>query len=182
MFLALQPSLQKLDLTGDEMPGMNLQELRRLRNIRSLAISKIVSQTLLPDDFLEFGLEIEDLKIYKAGLKSIKNHAFREIRTVKRLDLSENQINSIENDAFKEIGHSLVSLRMSHGLSMDTVPSAALRPLKALEELDLTNNKIMKVPDTSFHFLKNMRIIELHDNQIDQLSKGTFQVKRKLFN
>ncbi|XP_063706940.1 chaoptin isoform X2 [Culicoides brevitarsis] len=175
LFMALQPTLHKLDLTGDNMPSLILQDLRRLRNLRSLAISRLAGQSIGPEDFLEYGYELEDLKIYKAGLKSIRNNAFREIRTIKRLDLSENNINSIENDAFKEVGHSLLSLRISRGLSMDTVPVAAFKALKSLEELDLTNNRLSKVPDTSFHNLKNLRVVEMHDNMIDQLSKGTFQ-------
>lgn len=162
------------------MPGLVLQDLRRLRNLRSLAISKLNGQSIGPEDFLEYGYELEDLKIYKAGLKIIRNNAFREVRTIKRLDLSENHINTIENDAFKEVGHSLTSLRISRGLSMDSVPVAPLKALKSLEELDLTNNRLSKVQDTSFHNLKNLRIVEMHDNLIDQLSKGTFQV-RNLF-
>lgn len=179
--MALQPTLHKLDLTGDQMPGLILQDLRRLRNLRSLAISKLNSQAIGAEDFLEYGYELEDLKIYKSGLKTIRNNAFREIRTIKRLDLSENYINAIENNAFKEVGHSLISLRISRGLSMDTIPVTAFRALKSLEELDLTNNRLTKVPDTSFHNLKNLRVVEMHDNMIDQLSKGTFQVNFRSF-
>uniref|UniRef100_A0A336KC85 CSON002513 protein n=1 Tax=Culicoides sonorensis TaxID=179676 RepID=A0A336KC85_CULSO len=175
LFLSLQSTLHKLDLTGDNMPGLTLQELRRLRNLRSLAVSKLLGQSIGPEDFLEFGYELEDLKIYKAGLKSIRNNAFREVRSIKRLDLSENNINSFEENAFKEIGHSLTSLRISHGLSMDTLPVAAFKVLKSLEELDLTNNRLNKIPDTSFHNLKNLKVVEMHDNAIEQLSKGTFQ-------
>lgn len=174
--MALESTLHKLDLTGDKMPNLVPQELRRLRNLRSLAITNLVGPSIGPEDFLEFGYELEDLKIYKAGLKTIKNNAFREIRTIKRLDLSENKINTIENDAFKEVGHSLTSLRISRGLSMDTIPVAPFKALKSLEELDLTNNRLTKVADISFHSLKNLRVVEMHDNLIDQLSKGTFQV------
>lgn len=178
--MALESTLHKLDLTGDKMPNLVPQELRRLRNLRSLAITNLVGPSIGPEDFLEFGYELEDLKIYKAGLKTIKNNAFREIRTIKRLDLSENKINTIENDAFKEVGHSLTSLRISRGLSMDTIPVAPFKALKSLEELDLTNNRLTKVADISFHSLKNLRVVEMHDNLIDQLSKGTFQVIKVL--
>lgn len=177
LFMSLQSTLHKLDLTGDNMPGLALQDVRRLRNLRSLAISKLNGQSIGPEDFLEYGYELEDLKIYKAGLKTIRNNAFMEIRTIKRLDLSENHINTIENNAFKQVGHSLTSLRISRGLSMDSIPVAAFKALKSLEELDLTNNRLTKVPDTSFHNLKNLRVVEMHDNLIDQLSKGTFQVR-----
>lgn len=40
----------------------------------------------------------------------------------------------------------------------------------------MSNNKIQSMSDTSFHFLKNLRLLELHDNRIEQVMKGTFQV------
>lgn len=74
-----------------------------MRNMRSLSLSRLSSTSLGPDDFLEFGLELEDLKITRGSLKTIKSHAFKHIRGVKRLDLSENRINQIEPDAFNEV-------------------------------------------------------------------------------
>lgn len=74
-----------------------------MRNLRSLYISKISSDTLSPTDFLEFGVELEDLKVVRGHLKSIKSNAFKNVRGIKRLDLSENQIESIERDAFEEV-------------------------------------------------------------------------------
>jgi Leucine-rich repeat (LRR) protein len=125
---------------------------------------------------LEFGVELEDLKITRASLSSINSHAFKHVRGLKRLDLSENSIGSIDNEAFTDIGHSLISLRMSHGLgSMSSLPSDALKSLTSLQELDMSNNKISSLSDTSFHFLKNLRTLEMHDNVIDELKKGTFQ-------
>lgn len=74
-----------------------------MRNMRSLSLTRLSSTSLGPDDFLEFGLELEDLKITRGSLKTIKAHAFKHIRGIKRLDLSENRINQIEPDAFNEV-------------------------------------------------------------------------------
>ena len=60
--------------------------------------------------------------------------------------------------------------------SLSKLPSEPLRHLSSLQELDITNNKIKTMVDTSFHFLKELRTLELHDNQIEQIHKGTFQV------
>jgi Leucine-rich repeat (LRR) protein len=125
---------------------------------------------------MDFGVELEDLKISRASLSGIKAHAFKHVRGLKRLDFSENSIGSIDAEAFKDIGHSLLSLRMSHGLgSMSSLPGEAFKWLTSLQELDVSNNKLSSLSDTSFHFMKNLRMLEMHDNTIDDLKKGTFQ-------
>uniref|UniRef100_A0A1Q3FSG3 Putative conserved secreted protein n=1 Tax=Culex tarsalis TaxID=7177 RepID=A0A1Q3FSG3_CULTA len=170
-------NLFKLDTTGHQNQPFTLRELSTMKNLRSLITSHLPSLALGPEDFAEFSPELEELKITRAGLKSIKNRAFTNIRGLKRLDLSENRIDSIEANVFAEIGHSLVSLRMSHALGAQilSIPHDSFRHLTALEALDLSNNKLKTLTDSSFHFMKNLVSVELHDNQIDSLAKGTFQ-------
>lgn len=78
----------------------------------------------------------------------------------------------------RQVGHSLLTLRMSHGFSssVSEVPNAPFKFLTNLQHLDFSNNKIKSLPDTSFHFLKRIKRIELQDNEIDNIRKGTFQV------
>lgn len=97
------------------------------------------------------------------------------VRGIKRLDLSENSIDSIEREAFRDIGHSLEKLKIAHGLSQQLTQLPHLNDLTSLKELDLSNNRLKSISDTSFHFLKNLQVLELNDNQIEQLQKGTFQ-------
>lgn len=52
----------------------------------------------------------------------------------------------------------------------------AIKVLLNLEELDLSNNRLKTMPDTSFHFLRRLKILELQDNIIETVHKGTFQV------
>lgn len=175
-----------------------------MRNIRSLSIGHIASSKLLPEHFVEYGIDLEDLKITHSGLDSIKSHAFKNVRTIRRLDLSDNPISNIDNDAFDEvrnfyffkkkttkkmisglnifflyffkISHSLTSLKISHGLSSSiTSFPVAIRPLSSLQYLDLSNNRLSSISDASLHFLTNLKILELNDNAIEQIAKGTFQ-------
>ncbi|XP_037026425.1 chaoptin isoform X1 [Bradysia coprophila] len=174
-FNGFQYTLLKLDMSGEQNPVTSLQELRRMRNLRSLSLTKLSTKHLSPDDFLEFGLELEDLKITRGPLQTIKSHAFMHVRGLKRLDLSESRLSQIEPDAFNEIGHSLLSLKISHGLTGAALPADAMRHLTSLQELDLSNNQLKTMTDTSFHFMKNLRHLELQDNRIEQVLKGTFQ-------
>uniref|UniRef100_A0A182KBF3 Chaoptin n=1 Tax=Anopheles christyi TaxID=43041 RepID=A0A182KBF3_9DIPT len=170
-------NLNRLESVGQRNQPITLVELGSMRNLRSLTISHLRSSSLGPDDFANFSPELEELRLNRASLKVIKAHAFTHVRGLKRLDLSENRIDSIEPDAFSDVGHSLVSLRASHGLGSQLVvfPIEAFRKLTALEALDLSNNRLKAIGDTSFHLLRNLVSLELHDNQIDTLAKGTFQ-------
>lgn len=84
---------------------------------------------------------------------------------------------------FPQVGHSLLTLRMSHALSpsVSEIPKAPFKFLTNLQHFDFSNNKIKSLPDTSFHFLKRIKRMELQDNEIDSIRKGTFQVFFFLF-
>ncbi|CAG2065426.1 unnamed protein product [Timema podura] len=80
-----------------------LHDLLRIRNLRSIILSKIPQNQMGPDDFVEFGVDLEEIKIQESNLKTLKNHAFKHVRGLKRLDLSENNIKQVEPDAFIEV-------------------------------------------------------------------------------
>ena len=75
----------------------------RLRNLRALFLSRLSQTSLSPDDFLEFGVDLEELAIVDGGLKTINDNAFRYVRGLKKLDLSDNKITKIENKAFVDV-------------------------------------------------------------------------------
>ncbi|KAG5330446.1 CHAO protein, partial [Acromyrmex charruanus] len=169
--------LYNLDLSGKQNGMISLQDLRQMRNLRFLSISRMPQAILSANDFLEFGMDIKELRIINSNLNTIKNHAFMHVRGIKYLDFSENSISTIDDDAFSEVGYSLLTLRMSHGLSssISEIPNRPFKSLTNLQHLDLSNNKIQSLSATSFHFLKRIKRIELQDNEIDSVLKGTFQ-------
>ncbi|KAJ8916973.1 hypothetical protein NQ315_008373 [Exocentrus adspersus] len=177
VFSGFQFTLYKLDLSGTENAPITVQELRRLRSLRVLSLSRLSQPNLSPDNFVEFGVDLEELRINFANLQTVKNNAFKHIHGLRLIDLSENVIGTIENNAFTDIGHSLIHLKLSHALSysVSNMPVDSIKVLLNLEELDLSHNKIKTMPDTSFHFLRRLKILELQDNIIEIVHKGTFQ-------
>ncbi|PSN49296.1 Chaoptin [Blattella germanica] len=163
-----QYSVYRLDMSGPKMGITSLQDLR----------SRLSQPNLSPEDFLEFGVDLEELRVINGGLKTIKNHAFRHVRGVRTLDFSENEITQMETEAFSEIGHSLQTLKVSHGFasSVSNIPAESLRPLVSLQHLDFSNNRIRSMPETSFHFLKRLKVLELQDNQIDVGTLSSFRL------
>ncbi|XP_026759596.1 chaoptin isoform X2 [Galleria mellonella] len=175
-FNNFQYRLFNLDISGSSSIEMSLQDIRRMRSLRSVSVGKLIRRTIRAEDFQEFGVELEDLKIFGSNINKIESSAFQHVRTIKTLDLSENDIDFIDPFAFAEL-HSLTTLKMANGLS-ETVKILPFEPLKALIELqylDFSNNKLKNVPDTSFHFLYKLKSLNLQDNAIDHFSKGTLQ-------
>ncbi|XP_015117217.1 chaoptin [Diachasma alloeum] len=175
VFTGFQYSLYNLELSGRENAAVSLQDLRQMRNLRFLSISKMPQSTLSPDDFLEFGIDVKELHIIQSNLNTIKGHTFTHVRGIKYLDFSENSISSIEENAFTEVGHSLITLKLAHALSMTEVPAKPFAALTNLQYLDLSNNQLRSMPENSFHFLKRIKRIEIQDNEISDIKKGTFQ-------
>lgn len=75
----------------------------RMRNIRQLSLGRLSTTKIGPEDFVEYGNELEDLGLTFSSLEIIKSNAFKNVRGVKRLDLSENRIGTIEYNAFTEV-------------------------------------------------------------------------------
>ncbi|XP_044258031.1 chaoptin isoform X2 [Tribolium madens] len=170
-------SLYHLDLSGNENAPISLQELKTFRNLRILSLSRLSQPSLSSEDFRDFGTDLEELHITYGGLQTIKNNAFKYVHALKKLQFSDNIISGIENNAFVDIGDSLLTLKLTHALSssVQNLPSDAIKILNRLEELDLSNNRLRNVPDNSFHFLKNLKQLHLQDNIIEVIHRGTFQ-------
>lgn len=74
-----------------------------MRSLRSLSVSKLIKRSINTDDFVDFGVELEDLKIIGSNINRIESSAFQHVRTIKTLDLSENNIDYIDPFAFAEV-------------------------------------------------------------------------------
>lgn len=115
-------TLNTLDLSGTKNALVTLQDLRRFvkwlniltrsnlpvwnyrfRNLRSLSLSRLVEPHIDSNDFLEFGVDLEELSINYANLQSIKNNAFKYVHGLKHIDLSDNNIGTIDNSAFADV-------------------------------------------------------------------------------
>lgn len=68
-----------------------------------MSLTKINKNTLGPDDFQEFGVDLEELDIINGGLQTIQSHTFRYVHGLKEIDFSENGIATIEPNAFYDV-------------------------------------------------------------------------------
>lgn len=63
----------------------------------------MVTTSLEPDMFMNFTTDMEELMITGSNLKTVRAHAFKHVHGLKYLDLSDNAINLLDSEAFKEV-------------------------------------------------------------------------------
>lgn len=83
---------------------------------------------------------IQELNMKNAGLRALGSRFFNGLY-VKKLDLSYNTIERIEDDAFYGMETVLQSLSITHN-NLTQLPSGAFNGMSALLTLDLSNNSI----------------------------------------
>lgn len=81
----------------------NIVFYSRMRSLRYLAVSKLIKRSVIAEDFLDFGVDLEELRIIGSTINRIEGSAFQHVRTIKTLDLSENNIDFIDPFAFAEV-------------------------------------------------------------------------------
>ncbi|KAH7718050.1 leucine Rich Repeat family protein, partial [Aphelenchoides avenae] len=94
---------------------------------------------------------------------------------IQALDLSGNNILSVNVNAFRKLESKLYQLKLTRNL-LTAIPHWALTYLRQLQYLDLQENRIAEIKADTFHEaqLKNLRYLHLDKNQIALLPKGAF--------
>lgn len=96
----------------------------------------------IPDSAFD-GLErtLWELAIHHNQLIEVPSRALRNLKKLKYLDLSGNQINCIELDSFSGLDGSLERLILADN-TIDSIPRDAFSSLPKLETIDLSGNNI----------------------------------------
>uniref|UniRef100_A0A0P4WAZ2 Protein slit n=1 Tax=Scylla olivacea TaxID=85551 RepID=A0A0P4WAZ2_SCYOL len=121
--------------------------------------------THIPEDTIELRLEHNEIT-------HIPSKIFTPYRLLKRIDLSNNEISEIADDAF----HGLDSLNslVLYGNKITSISSRLLSGLTNLQLLLLNANHIQCVHHDAFKDLRKLSLLSLYDNQIMNLNNGTF--------
>lgn len=88
------------------------------------------------------------------------------------LDLSHNQINDLQPNAFESHRLSnLRSLNLAHN-QLSIIPFQVFQALGALEHLDLSGNRFVRILDNFFIRNGALKSLDLHNNSIEMISKN----------
>ncbi|CAG4987510.1 unnamed protein product [Colias eurytheme] len=110
------------------------------------------------------------LKVVPANLSS----------DIQILDLSNNNLQQLHQEAFKRVGLSNLKKLFLRECSLEVVHKAAFVTLAIMIELDLSKNKIRYLHPDTFKGTEKLRLINLSHNFIDKLEDGLFRNLRFL--
>ncbi len=137
-----------------------------IQDYLSSPVLKEKIQVTITTDFFE--LDLDFMKINNLqGLKNIP-----KIFTVQMLDLQNNQLTTIESNAFAGITNLKVLDLANNQLS--TIESNAFAGLTSLEDLDLTNNQLSTIESNAFAGLTNLENLNLNNNQLITVESNAF--------
>lgn len=106
-----------------------------------------------------------------SSLTSIPRNLSNDVQV---LDLSNNYIIELNQDAFKSVGLINLHKLLIRSSSIERVDKNAFRSLEILIELDLSDNKIHVLYPTTFRDIFRLRKINLNHNRIQILQNGLF--------
>lgn len=113
--------------------------------------------------------KIKVIGISKTGFKTVKNRTFTFI-TVKELYLTENDINDIDDQAFRE-DLLILNLRCNQ---LEQIRPQWFQNVSTLKELQIEANKLTVIPENLFKNFSSLTKISLNLNRIHTIAPGAF--------
>lgn len=166
--------LSTLDISGLQMAFDDMKTLLQTVNtsLRSLRMNEM-KQNLTALINISCSIPtMSSLKLRHNKLTSLTSDMFDRCVNVTELDLAQNLIHGIQDDAFRSL-HRLKVLNLAHN-NLPSVP-AATRILPVLQELDLNTNKISNVGCDDFSSQIKLRQLSLFKNSISALRDCIFK-------
>ncbi|KAI6225331.1 Slit-like protein 2 protein [Aphelenchoides fujianensis] len=102
-----------------------------------------------------------ELRLEQNHISNIPDHAFQNLKHLRRLDMSKNNIRQISPNAFAEL--TTLNTLVLYANNLTDLPPEIFAPLSELQLLLLNANG-----------LENLNLLSLYDNNIQSISNGTF--------
>ncbi|XP_038110560.1 toll-like receptor Tollo [Culex quinquefasciatus] len=148
-------------------PGL-LEGLDRLE-ILDLSHNELTSEWINRDTFA--GLKrLVVLEISYNSLSKIDRHVFRELYSLQVLNLENNLIETIADNAFSDLKN-LVALTLSHN-KLKRIDQHHFSELYVLNQLYIESNLIESMHSRALENLTNLNDLNLNDNRLTEIPEG----------
>ncbi|XP_064616609.1 slit homolog 1 protein-like [Liolophura sinensis] len=183
------PRLRILDLSRNKLKNLKAFLLQNSRNIHAVNfshnhISEINHQVFKPNvpKIIDLSYNylytiknfdwIEATHIYLQGnlIRTIDYQAFYAMNNMQLLDVSGNQIETIEKDTFNYLTNLTTLLLQDNQLTFDPNEASLFRYMSSLRHLDLSDNSISKLRDSTFQRCLKLEFLSLARNEFSTLN------------
>ena len=165
--IGLERSLRELNLRNNKLTSIPRSALDRLQRLRELNLShNLISEIRGEIDFpLNLLSTLKFLDLSSNSLTSLDQYSFQMLASLQSLDLSSNNIfvlNQMTFHASSPIELGSVGMASSSNRTSFGPPS--------LEYLNLSDNRLDKIPFSTIHNLSSLKVLDLSSNIISSTS------------
>lgn len=148
-----------LRLTGNKLNGSSIKRVfRSMPELRDLYLDQNEFRNIPTHIFSDLK-QLMRLSIDGNYIKRITDHAFIGLERLKVLRIRRNEISYVSNDAFSGLNSSLQQLNIK-GNYLKVIPGA-IKTLKRLISVELSDNEITKIEKNSFKGLPRLKYVRL---------------------
>lgn len=165
-------SLEQLYLDGNNLTTVPTMSLKGLGSIRVLSLSDNNIESLPRAAFSILGDSLLRLDLSENELSHMEDDALSGLERLLLLNLSRNDLNRFNSDVFKG-AYNLLQLDLSTNFLRE-FPSDALRHLTDLKFLNMSSNLIDEIDHRHLSSLGELQVLDLSRNNIGRLDFGTF--------
>ncbi|CAB3381861.1 Hypothetical predicted protein [Cloeon dipterum] len=155
------PSLQKLDVSHNELEFLSSRFLEGMNGVVQLDLSRCRLLFIYPFVFKDFSL-LQELYLEDNKLTEIEDNQFEELSSLWLLHLWGNRLSRLENNSFSGLTE-LRQLDLSHN-RLSTINPVILAPLKKLQHLDLSHNRFQSLPGNLLRHSSKLQVFKFEHN------------------
>lgn len=159
-----------LDLSENRIAKLETAVFRDLHSLQILRLQDNFIENI-PENAFTSLYNVHTLILSNNRLRTIESYTFSGLYVLSLLSIDNNLISSIHEESLRNCS-SLQDLHLN-GNKLSEVPSV-LNNVPMLKTLDLGENHIKNIDNTSFDLLTQMYGLRLTENNIGNISKGTF--------
>ena len=179
-FADFAPGLEELNLVNAGINKIDKNAFAHVPSISSMDLSDNRIGSIDPDGFREVGHSLQHLKISNAlYFTELPNRAFHSLTALCTLDLSDNHIRTVPLDTFHKMPKLLHLYLQDNEISTFKRGTFHSQANPNLRILDLSFNKIEKIPYDTFRFTNLIHLL-LDDNRIKELDARSFVEMKSL--
>ncbi|XP_012138324.1 uncharacterized protein LOC100882867 isoform X1 [Megachile rotundata] len=170
--------LEQLYLDGNNLTTVPTTSLKGPKSVRVLSLSGNNIASLPRAAFSMVGASLLRLDLSDNELSHMEDDALSGLEQLLLLNISHNDLGRFNSDVFKG-AYNLLQLDLSANF-LQEFPGDALRHLTDLKFLNVSNNLISEIQRTQLESLTELQVLDLSRNNIGRLGANTFSSLSRL--